>query len=473
MSFNLSFMNLLPSFRRIDVRHYPKSTPIRLWILSLFCLLPPLILGGQSASIKPPHFRGLVVTKQNDIWISGTRGSILKGHFNANQQLQFDTCESGYPRKDFRDIWALDAKTAVAMSIADSAVVIKTSDGGKTWRTTYHDETPGIFLDVIEIDPSTGVGMILGDPLQGHFKALFTTDYGSSWIEIPASDWNVPLDTLESFFAASGTSLSIIASKAPRSVGSQQKKKKFSLTAGFAGGGHNPQFHLVQIDYRPPINPPHSASSPGAKKNTESTHDSDHETWNIRSLPTHDLHMKGGPAWGCYGLTTYQMTKGIAVGGNYAQPSFRGDSSGVIAAYTNDILGPWKAAATPPYGYRSGVCVSAGINKDTLFQLFFRDQNNLCETFYKAHGEFPHNFFYQTNHTKEIPLTICTGTSGTDISFDGGIHWLQLSKERGFNACAWSCDRLILAGNLGKVHSISIREISEMFQHLNPSSPSR
>lgn len=50
------------------------------------------------------------------------------------------------------------------MSIADSAVIIKTTDGGQTWQTVYHDETPNIFLDVIEIDPKTGIGIILGDP---------------------------------------------------------------------------------------------------------------------------------------------------------------------------------------------------------------------------------------------------------------------------------------------------------------------
>ncbi|MFN6048053.1 MAG: oxidoreductase, partial [Bacteroidota bacterium] len=59
----------------------------------------------------------------------------------------------------------MDQNTAVAMSIADSAVIIKTTDGGQTWQTVYHDETPNIFLDVIEIDPKTGIGIILGDPL--------------------------------------------------------------------------------------------------------------------------------------------------------------------------------------------------------------------------------------------------------------------------------------------------------------------
>ena len=486
------------------------------WISPLQIAAKPTVLFSQShAPQKPSHYRGLVVTANNTVWVSGTRGSVLRGKFINADIIQWDTCKTQYPRKDFRDIWALDENTAVAMSIADSAVVIKTTDGGKSWQLVYHDETPGIFLDVIEIDSKTGVGMILGDPLQGHFKSLFTTDYGSSWTEIPASDWNAPLDTLSSFFAASGTSLSIISSKA------NHKKQKFSLTAGFAGGGLRPQFHLVQITYQPSKNQPAnirpnqgpSGAINGTNNQSESPKinqknnpkenplvnpkensvvhymdnskdnpplitpqqqaSSANDAWKISNYPTFELRMKGGPAWGCYGLTTYQTTKGIAVGGNYAQPAFRGDSTGAIAAYTNDILGPWRASATPPHGYRSGVCVSAGINKDSLFQLFFKDKNNQCQRFSQAHGELPHTYFYQTNHKKEIPIAICTGTSGTDISFDGGNHWLPLSEERGFNACTWSCNHLILAGNLGKVQSISLRELSNLFQQLNPPSPSR
>ena len=202
-----------------------------------FCSISPLQISANTTyhqnqspiPSKPPHYRGLLVTANNTIWVSGTRGSVLRGIFNDSYNLQWDTCKTQYPRKDFRDIWALDQNTAVAMSIADSAVIIKTTDGGQAWQTVYHDETPNIFLDVIEIDPKTGIGIILGDPLNGHFKSLFTHNFGSSWIEIPAGEWNTPTDSLASFFAASGTSLSIISSKA------NHKKQKFTITAGFAG----------------------------------------------------------------------------------------------------------------------------------------------------------------------------------------------------------------------------------------------
>lgn len=462
---------------------HPLKNPLRTLLSFLFISATLLksnpLLGATQPPTKPPHYRGLSITPNNTLWVSGTKGTVLRGRTSKSTSFLFDTCITGYNTKDFRDIWALDENTAVAMSIADSAVVIKTTNGGRTWLQTYHDETPGIFLDVIEIDPKTGVGIILGDPLpnnskvisgqsnsvktitQKHFKALLTVDFGNSWIKIPSGEWNLPVDTLESFFAASGTSLSIITSKA------NHKSKKYAITAGFAGGGYNPKYHWVDIKLQiPREDSKHLPNSQNEKTNPN-------YLWKINPLPNLELGFKGGPAWGCYGLTHYQFSKGIAVGGNYAQPNFRGDSTGAIAAYSTNISTSWKPAIAPPFGYRSGVCISAPINKDTVFKLFFQDTRNHCEGFYMAHGETPAEFFLITNRRKEIPISICTGTTGTDISFDGGIHWLQLSQERGFNACSWSCNKLILVGNQGKISAFSLEELATNFRELNPLTPFR
>jgi hypothetical protein len=416
----------------------------------LACLAPiPQKAQAQAqANPKPPHYRGLYTTPNNTIWISGTQSRILRGQYNAANELHFDTLATPFTNKDYRDIWAINDQIAVAMSVSDSAVVIKTTDGGKTWKTVYHNETPRIFLDAIEIDPSTGVGMILGDPLPNtnQFTALLTTDFGSTWVSIPKSDWLTPTDTLESFYAASGTSLSIISSS------SNPKTNSHSITVGFAGGGHSPQFHLVQIKYRP--------------NNPE-------KPWIFNPLPNLSLHFKGGQAWGCYGLTTFQTSKGIAIGGNYTQPNFRGDSTGQIAAYTPNILKQWYPCKTPPHGYRSGICVSTPINKDSLFNAFFNNKNNQCDAFSNAHQLQPAQYFFEVNHQKNLSIAICTGTTGTDISFDEGRNWLPLSKEKGFNACAFDCQNLILVGNQGKIKTYTLKEIANAFQLLNPINPSR
>ena len=123
------------------------------------------------------------------------------------------------------------------MSAGDSAVILKTLDGGKSWTLVHFDFRDGIFLDALEIDAKTGIGMVLGDPIlpepiiveiaqnekysakpkkshpsshsqqtytpKKHFAALYTMDFGSSWNQLPVGDWNLPQDSLESFFAAS------------------------------------------------------------------------------------------------------------------------------------------------------------------------------------------------------------------------------------------------------------------------------
>lgn len=469
------------------------------WVILMQILFVlPLSATPNTSIPKPPHYRGLYVTAANHIWISGTQGRVLRihapnietntktSHTTTPSEIQFhiDTFYTPFPNKDFRDIWALDDQTAVAMSIADSAVIIKTQDGGRTWKTVYHNETPGIFLDVIDIDPKTGIGIVLGDPLSDtlleknqsptfttdnqnpttkqhgystkspnnthkskHFIALFTTDFGSHWIQIPLSNWSIPVDTLESFFAASGTSLQIISSDA------NPKRKRYSLTVGFAGGGEHPQFHITTLRY--------------------STQKKPTDQWKFQNLPTQPMGLKGGSAWGCYGLTIHAFSKGIAVGGNYAVPNFRGDSTGAVAVYTNNILNKWNPSITPPMGYRSGVCISSPINKDSLFRWFFTDRQNHCESFTNAYGEFPVAFFFERNHGKNVQLAVCTGTNGTDISFDCGIHWMPLSFERGFNACTWGCEHLVLVGNSGKVRMMSLKDIVSQFKSIHPSNPTR
>jgi hypothetical protein len=117
--------------------------------------------------------------------------------------------------------------------------------------------------------------------------------------------------------------------------------------------------------------------------------------------------------------------------------------------------------------------VSTPINKDSLFNAFFKNKNNVCNAFFEAHKTHPAQYFFETHHQKNLSIAICTGTSGTDISFDEGRNWLPLSKEKGFNACAFDCQNLILVGNQGKIKSYNLNEIANAFQLLNPVNPTR
>lgn len=401
------------------------------------------ILHGQS---KPSHYRGLSIANDNSLWISGTKGVVLKK--DQIQQAQFDTLKTGYPRKDFRDIWAMDQKVAVAMSISDSAVVIKTTDGGKSWQQVYSNNEKGIFLDVIEIDPCTGIGLILGDPMKGddsrkYFKGLFTTDYGSTWLEMPNGTWNTPLDTIESFFAASGKSLRLLNTEIHR------QKNKYVADFVFGGGGSNPTFHMVQVKFF---------------KNIKGENQ-----WKIIEVETKSLQLKGGEGWGCYSMEIGMVGPGVAVGGNYGKVSFIGDSTGAIASFTEGVFKKWQPSILPPNGYRSGVCLNTDISSDSIWRYFF-EQHSDNITFTQC--VFGSNMSFPEMKKKLKSVSVCTGTNGSDISFDGGRKWYPLAIGMGYNSCEFYSGGVVFVGNKGAIEFVDFAELGKRFYSAFTSSKS-
>lgn len=106
--------------------------------------------------------------------------------------------------------------------------------------------------------------------------------------------------------------------------------------------------------------------------------------WQAYTIPV----VQGSASTGAFSIAFRNASHGIAVGGDYKQDTAR---KGNCMLTTNGGRS-WFAPQTPPGGYRSGV---AWINSRHL---------------------------------------IATGTSGTDISEDGGLHWKTVYK--GFNVVA-------------------------------------
>src|ERR1035441_11129608 len=69
-----------------------------------------------------------------------------------------------FEKTDFRDIEAFDELIAVIIGIGDPAYILRTIDGGETWKLVYLNNTKGIFLDAMEFwnDQS---GIVIGDPI--------------------------------------------------------------------------------------------------------------------------------------------------------------------------------------------------------------------------------------------------------------------------------------------------------------------
>lgn len=148
-------------------------------------------------------FRGLSVVTDKIVWVSGSNGIVGKS-LDGGKTWEWITVK-GYEQRDFRDIEAFDAKTAVIIAIAEPADILKTTDGGKTWNLVYENKTPGMFLDAMEFWNKDS-GIILGDPINGKFFIARTFDGGNSWHEIPTKE--LPeADSGEACFASSGTNV--------------------------------------------------------------------------------------------------------------------------------------------------------------------------------------------------------------------------------------------------------------------------
>lgn len=149
------------------------------------------------------HFRGLSVVNKQTIWVCGTGGTVALSKDGGKYFKLLPV--SGYENRDFRDIEAFDTKTALIMAVDTPAVILKTTDGGKTWMKVFEDKRPGMFLDAIEFWNERS-GIVIGDPIEGRIFIARTFDGGSTWRGLPDENYPLALEG-ESFFAASGTNI--------------------------------------------------------------------------------------------------------------------------------------------------------------------------------------------------------------------------------------------------------------------------
>jgi photosystem II stability/assembly factor-like uncharacterized protein len=113
----------------------------------------------------------------------------------------------GYEARDFRDVEAFDANTALLMAVAEPACILKTTDGGGTWQVVFTDPAPGMFLDAMHFRDDRH-GIVVGDPIEGNFFVRGTDDGGNTWkITYPA----LAVQPGEACFAASGTNVLLLA----------------------------------------------------------------------------------------------------------------------------------------------------------------------------------------------------------------------------------------------------------------------
>jgi photosystem II stability/assembly factor-like uncharacterized protein len=158
-----------------------------------------------TAPATKASLRGLSAVNAKVAWTSGAGGAIF---------LTVDGGRTWQGRSiagnlDFRDIQAFDEKTAVAMSAGPGAQsrIYRTEDGGAQWTLTHQNKQDKGFYDSIAFwDRRRGI--LVGDPVDGKFTILTTSNGGVTWQPIPAAGMPAANEG-EGAFAASGTSITV------------------------------------------------------------------------------------------------------------------------------------------------------------------------------------------------------------------------------------------------------------------------
>lgn len=150
------------------------------------------------------------IVDANVVWVSGHRGSYART--TDGGATWHAAVVPGADSLQFRDVHAVDAKTAYLMSAGNGELsrIYKTTDAGATWQLQFTNHEPEAFYDCMAFwDADHGLAM--SDEVRGHFPIIATEDGGMHWAPVEPSALPAALPG-EGSFAASG---SCVATRAP------------------------------------------------------------------------------------------------------------------------------------------------------------------------------------------------------------------------------------------------------------------
>lgn len=308
-----------------------------------------------------------------------------------------------------------DAKTSMrGLSVVNKDVIWvsgskgyvgKSVDGGKTWQWTQPKGYETLdFRDIQAFDQKKAIIVNAGSPAY----ILSTVDGGKTWREnYKNTDTAIFLDGMDFWDAQNGIIFGDPISHKMQLLrtndgGITWKNISDLLTkpmqvgeAGFAASGTTIKtFGNGQVWV-----------ATGGKVSNIYYSANYGNTWKVYKCPI----LQGESSTGVFSLDFFDAKNGIVVGGNYLKD--KDNSNNVL--YTKNGGKTWKKSKQPVSGYRSGV----------------------------------------TYVTKDF--CVATGTSGTDISNDGGRTWQNISTLS-FNAVK-SADKVIfLVGGKGQVYQLKL-----------------
>lgn len=201
------------------------------------------------------------------------------------------------------------------MSSGDSAVILKTTDGGNSWNVVHSNNRPGVFYDAMDAFGSFMV--IVGDPYRPtpssprQFDFMASSDSGDTWSKSFTNNWAGlwEPDSGEALFAASGANLLLSYRGTFDPLHPDFEKLSYSLVTGGLQSAHYISGVRTKLPY--PFCP---TCGPYAQARSANNHL-------------------------------------VVVGGNYLKPGERQHVALYLEALTHELQ--WSN--TPPGGYRSGV----------------------------------------------------------------------------------------------------------------------
>jgi photosystem II stability/assembly factor-like uncharacterized protein len=338
--------------------------------IGLSCLATPLArVAAQWTPVESPatvELRGLSIVSPSVVWASGQHGTVVRTT-DGGRTWKRDTVP-GASGLDLRAIEATSALVAHAVSIGDSSRIYRTTDGGRTWSLRWSATKKGTFLDAIRFwDARHGIAM--SDPVDGRFLLLTTSDGGDTWSEIPPERIPPALEG-EGGFAASGSCLTVFGSS----------------HVWFASGGAK----VARVYHSPDRG----------------------RTWSVHDTPIR----AGAPSAGIFSIDFRDARNGVIAGGDYQQPALRGRN----LARTTDGGRTWTLvdSTASPAGYRSAVAYVPG----------------------------------------DARMLVAVGLNGTDISRDGGASWLEVDSVAYNSAAFATSSRGWAVGPAGRIARWSRRE---------------
>jgi photosystem II stability/assembly factor-like uncharacterized protein len=261
------------------------------------------------------RFRGLSVVSPLVVWASGTDGTFARTEDGGKTWKA--AIVPGAAKLDFRDVHAVDGKTAYLLSAGpgDLSKIYKTTDAGRSWALQLTNPDSSGFLDTIAFWDADH-GLAFGDPVEGRFAVFATDDGGKTWTRTPTAGMPRAIEG-EGAFAASGTCLVV--------------EGKSNVWFGTGGARTSRVFRSTDRG----------------------------KTWAVSETPV----KAGTPSAGIFSVAFRDADHGIAIGGDYKKP----DEAGGSVALTSDGGKTWRAAkGKPPRGFRSAVAYIPYVEGPTL-----------------------------------------------------------------------------------------------------------